>query len=309
MLPAASRIASAQSYPTRPVRIIVGFGAGSSPDITARLIGQRLSERLGQPFIIDDRPGAGSNIGTEAVVRALPDGHTLLWVTTANTVSATFYDKLGFNFVRDITPVVAIARFPNVMVVNPQVPATSVPQFIAYAKANPGKINMASAGNGQTDHISGELFKMMAGVELVHVPYRGSGPAVTDLIGGQVQVHFGIMASAIGYIRDGRLRPLAVTTAQRWDGLPDLPTVAEFVPGYETSSWHGLGVPKDTPAAIIDKLNQEINAALADPDIKTRLGDLGGTVIGGSRAAFAEFITTETAKWAEVIKFAGIKVD
>ena len=264
-LPAVSRIAWAQAYPTRPVRIIVGFAAGGAADIIARLIGQWLSERLGQPFVIENRPGAGSNIATEAVVRAPPDGYTLLLVGTANAINATLYDKLNFNFIRDIAPVAGIIRVPNVMVVNPSVPAKTVPEFIAYAKANPGKINMASGGIGTAAHVSGELFKMMAGVDMVHVPYRGAAPALTDLLGGQVQVMFASMPSSIEHIRAGKLRALAVTTATRSEALPDIPTVGEFVPGYEASAWYGVGAPKDTPAEIVDKLNKEINAASPIP--------------------------------------------
>jgi tripartite-type tricarboxylate transporter receptor subunit TctC len=285
------------------VRIILGFAAGGGADITARLIGQWLSERLGQQFLIDNRPGGGGNIGTEAVARASPDGYTLLMAGAYNAINATFYDKLNFNFIRDIAPVAAIIRQPLVMAVHPSVPAKTVPEFIAHAKANPGKINMASGGNGTTPHVAGELFKMMTGVNLVHVPYRGGGPALTDLIAGQVQVYF------IEYIRAGRLRPLAVATATRSDALPDLPTVAEFVPGYETSLWLGLGAPKATPAEIVDKLNEEVNAALDDPKMKARLADLGGVALPGSPAEFGKLIADETEKWAKVIKFAGIKAE
>ena len=281
------------------------FAPGGGADIIARLIGQWLSERLGQPFIIENRPGAGSNIATEAVVHAPADGYTLLLVSPANAINATLYDKLNFNFIRDIAPVAGIIRVPNVMVVNPSVPAKTVPEFIAYAKANPGKLNMASAGIGTAPHVAGELFKMMAGVDMVHVPYRGDGPALTDLIGGQVQVMFAAMPSSIEYIRAGKLRALAVTTATRSEALPDIPTVGDFVPGYEASGWYGIGAPKNTPAEIIDKLNKEINAGLADPKIKARLADLGGTVLPGSPADFGKLIADETEKWAKVIKFAG----
>jgi tripartite-type tricarboxylate transporter receptor subunit TctC len=309
-LPAVSRFASAQTYPSRPVRIVVGFAAGSSPDITARLMAQWLSERLGQQFIIDNRPGAGTNIATEAVVRAPPDGYTLLWVTAPNTINATLYDKLNFNFIRDIAPVAPFVRVPNVIVVNPAVPARTVPEFIAYAKANPGKINMASSTIGGTDHVSGELFKMMAGIDLVLVPYRGGGAALfSDLFSGQVQVNFSALAAAIGYIRGDKLRALAVTTTTRSDAMPDIPTVSEFLPGYEASSWHGVGLPKSTPAEIIDKLNNQINAALADPQMKTRLAEFGGMPLVGSPAYFGKFITDETEKWGKVVKFAGIKPD
>ena len=270
-------------------------------------MGQWLSERLGQPFIIENRPGGGGNIGTEAVVRAPADGYTLLLVGTFNAINATLYDKLNFNFIRDIAPVAGIIRGAYVLVVNPSVPAKSVPEFIAYAKANPRKLNMASAGTGTGPHIAGELFKMMAGVDMVHVPYRGGGPALTDLLGGQVQVYFPTTVASIGYIRAGRLRALAVTTATRSDALPDIPTVGEFVPGYEASTWYGVGAPKATPAEIVEKLNKEINAGLADPKIKARLADLGGDVLAVSPADFGKFIADETEKWAKVIKFAGIK--
>ena len=306
-LPAVSRIARAQTYPTRPVRIIVGFPPGGAADIAARLMGQWLSERLGQPFVIENRPGAGSNIATEAVVRAPADGYTLLLVSTSNAINATLYDKLNFNFIRDIAPVAGIIRVPHVMEVNPSVPAKTVPEFIAYAKANPGKINMASAGIGAAPHVSGELFKMMTGVDMVHVPYRGAAPALTDLLGGQVQVMFDTMPSSIEYIRAGKLRALAVTTATRSEALPDIPTVGDFVPGYEASAWYGVGAPKNTPAEIVDKLNKEINAGLADPKMKARLADLGGTVLAGSPADFGKLIADETEKWAKVVKFAGIK--
>ena len=306
-LPALSQIAWAQAYPSRPVRLIIGYSPGASADVTARLIGQWLSERLGQPVVVESRPGAGTNIATEAVVRAPADGYTLLMVGTAQAINATFYNKLNFHFIRDITPVAGLIRFPNVIVVNPSVPAKTVPELIAYAKASPGKISMASAGIGSGPHVAGELFKMMTGVDMVHVPYRGGGPALTDLIAGQVQVYFPTTVSSIGYIRGGRLRALAVTTATRSDALPDIPTVAEFLPGYEASFWYGVGVPKNTPTDIVDKLNREVNAALADPKMRARLADLGGTPLPGSSADFGKLIADETEKWGKVIKSAGIK--
>jgi tripartite-type tricarboxylate transporter receptor subunit TctC len=308
-LPAASRIARAQTYPSRPVRIIVGFAAGSAFDILARLIGQRLSERLGQPFIIENRPGAGGNIGTEAAVRARPDGYTFLITGSPDAINATLYDKLNFNFIRDIAPVAGIARAPNVMVVHPSFPAKTVPEFIAYAKANPGRISMASAGIGSATHMSGELFKMMAGVNMVHVPYRGQASALTDLLGGQVQVDFATMPPSIEYVRAGKLRALAVTSAMRSEALPDLPIMGEFLPGYEASLVTGLAVPRNTPAEIIDKLNKEINAALADPTIKAHLADLGGTALAGSPADFGKLIADETDKWRKVIRAGNIKAE
>jgi len=308
-LPAVSRIARAQPYPTRPVRLIVPVAPAGANDITARLIGQWLSERLGQQFVIDNRPGGGANIGTEAVVHAPADGYTLLMVGGYNAINATLYQKLNFNFIRDIAPVATLTRSSIVMVVNPSVAAKTVPEFIAYAKANSGKINMASPGSGTTSHIAGELFKMMAGVDMVHVPYRGGGPALTDLISGQVQVMFVTIVSPIEYIRAGRLRALAVTTETRSEALPDIPSVGEFLPGYEASNWFGVGAPKATPAEVVDKLNKEINAGLADPKIKARLADLGSTPLVGSPAEFGKFIADETEKWAKVIKFAGIKAD
>ena len=306
-LPSVSRVARAQAYPTRPVRIIVSFPAGSSGDIIARLMGQWLSERLGQPFVTENRPGAGANIGTEAVVRAPPDGYTLLLVASANAINATLYDKLDFNFIRDIAPVATIIRGPFVMVVNPSVPSRTVPEFIAYAKANPGKINFASVGNGTTPHVGGELFKMMTGVNMVHVPYRGLPPALTDLIAGQVQMSFVAAVASIEYIRAGKLRALAVTTTTRSDVLPDLPTVGEFLPGFEASIWLGIGAPKNTPTEIVDRLNKEINAGLADPTIKARLTDLGSTTLTGSPSDFGKLIADETKKWAKVIRAANIK--
>jgi len=306
-LPAVSRFAWAQAYPARPVRIIAATGPGSAPDILARLLGQWLSERLGQQFVTENRPGGGNTIGTEAVVRAPPDGYTLLLVDGTASINATLYEKLNYNFIRDIATVAGIVRLPNLMMVNPSVPTKTVPEFIAYAKANPGKINMASPGIATPGHVAGELFKMMTGIEMVHVPYRGGAPALTGLIGGQVQVMFLSPAATIEYIRSGRLRALAVTTTTRWEGLPDIPTVDEFVPGYETSIVLGVGVPKATPVEIIDKLNREINAALADPKIKARLAVLGGTVLPGSPADFGKLIAEETEKWGKVIKFAGIK--
>jgi tripartite-type tricarboxylate transporter receptor subunit TctC len=306
-LPAVSRFAWAQAYPTRPVRIVVGLAPGGTNDFVARLMGQWLSERLGQQFVIENRPGAGGNIGTEAVVRAPADGYTLLLVGAWSAFNATLYAKLNYNFIRDIAPVASIGRVPLVMVVNPSVPAKTVPEFIAFAKANPGKISMASAGNGTTPHVAGELFKMMAGVDLIHVPYRGNGPAITDLLGGQVQVLFAGAPESIEHIRAGRLRPLAVTDTTRLEVLSDIPTVAEFVPGYEASAWFGVGAPRNTPAEIIHSLNKEINAALADPNMKARLADLGGTVLAGSPADFGKLIAEETEKWGKVIRAANIK--
>jgi tripartite-type tricarboxylate transporter receptor subunit TctC len=306
-LPAISRVAWAQTYPTRPMRMIVGAPPGGAIDILARLIGQWLSEHLGQPVIVESKPGAGTNVGTEFVVRALPDGYTLLLVAPPSATNATLYEHLGFNFIRDIAPIAGIMRVPNIMSVNPSVPVKTVPEFIAFAKANPGKINMASGGNGTSPHMAGELFKMMAGVDLVHVPYRGEAPAVTDLLGGQVQVMFATATVSIENIRAGRLRALAVSTATRFDALADLPTIGDFVPGYEASAFFGVGAPKNTPAEIINELNKEINAALADPKFKARLADLGGTVLAGSPADFGKLIADETEKWGKVVKFAGIK--
>jgi tripartite-type tricarboxylate transporter receptor subunit TctC len=309
VLPTVSHIAWAQTYPSRPVRIVVGFPPGGPTDIAARLIGQSLSERLGQSFVIENRPGAGSNIGTEAVVRAPPDGYTLFLAYSANAINATLYDKLNFNFIRDIAPVAAINREPLVMLVNPSFPAKTVPEFIAYAKANPGKINFASGGNGTPPHVSGELFKMMTGVNLVHVPYRGGAPALTDLLGGQVQVMFVAISASIEYVRAGNLRSLAVTTASRSDALPNIPTVGDFIPGYEASTWGGIGAPKGTPAEIIDKLNKEINAGLVDPKVKARLANMGSTALPGSPADFGKLIAEETEKWAKVVKLSGAKPD
>ena len=306
-LPAVSRIAWAQAYPARPVRIIVGFPPGGPSDILARLIGQRLSERLGQPFIIENRPGATGNIGTEAVVRAPADGHTLLLVVPSNGIAHVLYDKLNFNFIRDTAPVAGISNGPLVMEVNPTVPAQTVPEFIAYAKANPGKINFASPGNGSTIHLCGELFKMMTGVNMVHVPYRGNAPALTDLLAGQVQMMFADTPSSIEHLRAGKLRALAVTTAMRSDVLPEIPTVSEFIPGFEASNWFGVAAPKNTPLEIIDKLNKEINVALAEPKIKARLGDLGAAALAGSPADFGKLISEEAEKWGKVIRAANIK--
>jgi tripartite-type tricarboxylate transporter receptor subunit TctC len=306
-LPAVSCDREAQIYPSRPITIIVAFSAGGGLDIVARLMGQWLSERLGQAFVIENRPGAGGNIGTEAVVRAPSDGYTLLLVAPPNAINATLYDKLNFNFIRDIAPVASIARSPLVMVVNPSVPAKTVPEFIAYAKANPGKINMASSGIGSANHLSGEMFKAMTGVDMIHLPYRAD--VFSDLISGQVQVYFGAMAASIEYIRAGRLRAVAVTTATRLAALPDLPTVGEFVPGYEWSSWYGIGAPKGTPAEIVDTLNRAVNAGLADPKLKARFADLGATVLAGSPADFGKLLAEETEKCAKIVKFAGIKAD
>jgi tripartite-type tricarboxylate transporter receptor subunit TctC len=306
-LPVVSRVASAQTYPAKPVRWIVGFAPAGPNDITARLLGQWLSERLGQPFIIENRPGAGSNIATEVVVNAAPDGYTILMVSAPNAINATLYDKLNFNFMRDIAPVASIMRVPNVMTVNPSVPAKTVPEFIAYAKENSGKLNFASSGVGAANHMSGELFKAMTGINMTHVPYRSSGPALTDLIGGQVQVMFDAITSSIEYIKAGKLRALAVTTARRSDLLPDIPTMSDFVPGYEVSNWFGIGAPKNMPVEIVDKLNKEVNAGLADPKLNVRFADLGGTVLVGSPADFRKLITEETEKWAKVIRAANIK--
>jgi tripartite-type tricarboxylate transporter receptor subunit TctC len=299
--------ATAQDYPTRPVRLIVGVPAGGPADAIARLMGQWLSKRLNQPIVIENRPGAGMNIATEAVVRATADGYTLLWITSTNTINAALYEKLNYNFIRDIAPIGSISHMPLVMTVSPAVPAKTIPEFIAYAKVNPGKLNFGSAGNGTPMHVSGELFKMMTGVNMVHVPYRGEAPMLTDLLGGQVQVVFGTVAATIEQIRAGKLRALAVTTATRSDMLPDLPTLGDFVPGYETSGWFGVGAPRNTPIEIINKLNREINAGLADPTMKSRLAELGSMVFASSPAEFGKRIAEETEKWAKVVKFAGIK--
>ncbi|HEY7302345.1 MAG TPA: tripartite tricarboxylate transporter substrate binding protein [Xanthobacteraceae bacterium] len=306
-LPAASRFARAQNWPSRPVHIVAAFAAGGGVDITARLIGQWLSQRLGQSFIIDNRPGAGGNIGTETVVNAPADGYTLLLATLPNAVNARLYEKLNFDFIRDIAPVAGIIRVPMVILLHPSVPARTVPEFIAYAKANPGKVNMASAGTGSAPHMAGELFNFMAGTKLVHVPYRGQGPALTDLLGGQVQVLFATTPGTTDYIKTGQLRGLAVTTALRAAVLPDLPSAGDFVPGYEASQWYGLGAPRRTPAGIVERLNREINAALSDPGMKARLADLGGEPLAGSPADFGKLIAEETAKWGKVVKFAGLK--
>jgi tripartite-type tricarboxylate transporter receptor subunit TctC len=306
-LPAASRIAAAQAYPTRPVRIVVGFTAGGSTDIGARLIGQWLQERLGQSFVIENRPGAGTNIATESVVRAAPDGYTLLMIGPSSAVNATLYDKLNFVFLRDIAPVASLIRQPQVMLANPSLAAKSVPELIAYAKANPGKITMASAGIGSTGHLVGEFFKLTAGVDFVHVPYRGAGPALTDLLGGQVLISFAGISGSIEYVRSGKLRALAITTAARSEALPDVPTVSEFLPGFEAGDWLGVGAPKNTPAEIVDRLNKEVTAGVADPKIKARFADLGGTPLALTPAEFGKLLADETQKWAKVIRAANIK--
>jgi tripartite-type tricarboxylate transporter receptor subunit TctC len=307
-LPTVSRGVHAQAYPQRPVRLIVPFASGGASDILARLIGQWLSERMGQPFVIEMRPGAGGNVGTEAVVNAPPDGHTLLMVNAApSAINATLYDKLSFNFLRDIAPVGGVVRTPLVLLVNPSFPVQSVPELIAFAKANPGKVNMASAGNGTPPHVAGELLKIMAGIDIVHVPYRGGGPALVDLLGGQVQMMFGVITSSMEYIKAGKLRPLAVSTALRAPALPDLPTVGDFLPGYEASDWYGICAPRGTPAEIIGKLNAEINAGLADPKLKARLADLGASVLPGSPAEFGKLIADETEKWGKVVRAAHMK--
>jgi tripartite-type tricarboxylate transporter receptor subunit TctC len=308
-LPFAPLIARAQTYPSRQVRWIVGYAAGGGNDVAARLMGHWLTERLGQPFVIENRPGANSNIGTEAVVRAPPDGYTLLLVSAANAINATLYNNLNFNIARDIAPIAGLLAATSVMMVHPSVPAKTVPEFITYAKANPGKINMGSGGSGAPSHVAGELFKIMAGVGMVHVPYRGMAPAFNDLIAGQVQVVFGALTSSVEYVKAGRLRALAVTTAKRSEALPDIPTVGEFVSGYEASQWYGVGAPKNTPIEIVDKLSKAIDAGLADPKMKARFAELGGTVLPGSPADFGKLIVDETEKWRMVIRFANIKPD
>jgi tripartite-type tricarboxylate transporter receptor subunit TctC len=308
-MPALPRVASAQAYPSRSVRIIVGTAAGGGMDIAGRVIAQALTERLGQQFFVEDRPGAGTNVGTELVVRSTPDGYTLLLSSAANAINATLYQNLNFSFIRDIAPVATIARVPQVMEVHPSVPAKTVPEFIAYAKANPHKINMASAGNGSVQQVAGELFKMMAGVDMVHVPYKGAGPALVDLLGGQMQVMFDTTPGSIEHIKAGQLRALAVTTTSRAAALPDLPTMGDFVPGYEASQWYGLVAPKDTPASIVERLNHEVNAALATPGMKTRLADLGGAPLAGTPAEFGDLIVKDTEKWGKVVKFSGATVE
>jgi tripartite-type tricarboxylate transporter receptor subunit TctC len=308
-LPAVSRVAWAQTYPTRPVRLVVPFAAGGPSDIAARLIGQSLTERLGQQIIVENRPGAGSNIGTEVVVRAPADGYTLLMVGNSSAVNATLYEKLNFNFIRDVAPVAGVMRIPMVVTVNPSIAAKTISEFIAFAKANPGSLSMASGGNGSASHITGELFKLMTGVNLQHVPYRGEAPALTDLLGGQVQVMFPTLPTALEHIRSNKLRALAATTAVRLEVLPDIPTVGDFVPGYEASAWVGIVTPRNTPAEVVDKLNSEINAGLADPKLRARFAEVGSTVFPGLPADFGKFIVEETEKWGKVVKFAGIKAD
>ena len=307
-LPAVARVARAQGYPSRSIRLILGYPPGGSADITARLTAQWLGERLGQQVIVESRAGGGTNIATEAVINAPPDGYTLLLVAPANAINATLYEKMNHVFLRDIMPISGLIRFPNVVVVNPDVPVKSIPELIAYAKANPGKLNMASSGNGSTIHVSGELFKMMTGVNMIHVPYRGGALALTDMIGGQVQVMFDNIPTAMEHVRSGKLRGLAVTGAGRSETLPDLPTVADFVPGYEATSWYGLGAPKGTPAEIIEKLNREVNAILADPKTKARFAELGASLLPGSAADFGKLVADETEKWGKVVKFSGAKV-
>ena len=309
LAPMLAPMVRAQVYPSRPVRLIVGFAAGGPVDIVARLMGQWLSDRLGQQFVVENRAGGGGNVATEAVVNATPDGYTLLMVSPSNTVNTTLYEKLSFNFTRDTAPVAGIMRTPNVMVVDPSFPATTVPDFISYARRNPGAINMASAGNGTSQHVAGELFKMMAGINMVHVPYRGAAPALTDLFGGRVHVMFGTTPASIEFIRAGKLRPLAVTTTARWEGLPDVPTISDFVPGYEASGWFGVCAPRNTPSNVIGILNREINAGLNDPKLRARLEGLGGTVLVGSPADFGRLLAEETEKWGKVVKFAGAKPD
>ena len=305
--PILPRLATALDYPTRPTRVVAGFAAGGGVDITARLIGQWLADRLGQPFVVENRTGAGGNIGTETVVNAAPDGYTLLLATVPNAVNASLYEKLSFNFVRDITPVAGVIGVPMVVLVNPGVPAQTLPAFISYAKANPGKVNMASAGSGSAPHMAGELFKMMTGIDMVHVPYRGQGPAMTDLLSGQVQILFAAAPGTADFIKTGKLRALAVTTAARMQEQPDIPTVGDFVPGYEASQWYGFAAPKNTPAEIVDKLNKEINMAIADPAMKARLAAIGGRTMPGSPSDFGNLIADETEKWAKVVRAGGLK--
>jgi tripartite-type tricarboxylate transporter receptor subunit TctC len=308
-LPALSTAARAETWPTRPVRLVVGYTPGGSADLTARLMGQWLSERLGQAFVVENRPGGGTNIATEAALRSPPDGYTLLVAAPANAVNATLYDKLNFNFLNDAEPVAGIIRFPNVVVVNPSVPVKSIPELIAYAKANPGKLNMASSGNGSTIHMSGELFKMLTGINMVHVPYRGGAPALTDMISGQVQVMFDNIPTCAEHVKSGKLRGLAVTSTTRTEVLPDLPTVSDFLPGYEASAWYGFVAPKNTPVDVIDTLNKATNAALADSTVKTRFTELGAILLPGSPADFGKLLADETEKWGKVVKFAGAKVE
>ena len=308
-LPMTSQVAWAQAYPARPVRWIIGFAPGGTTDVISRLIVQYLTEHLGQPFIVESRPGAATNLATEMVTRSPADGYTLLFIGSPNAINTSLYTRLNFNFSRDIAPVAAIVSVPTIMVVHPSVPVTTVPEFIAYAKANPGKINMASSGIGSTPHLAGELFKMMAGVDIQHVPYRGAAPAMTDLLAGQVQVYFVTTPSSMQYIKSGQIRAIAVTTAKRLPELPGLPAISEFVPGYDASAWYGLGAPKDTPKDIIDKLNREINAAVANASIKKRFDDLGCTIIAGSPADLAKLIADDTERWAKVVRFAGLKAD
>ena len=308
-LPASSRLARAQAYPSRPVRLIIGYTPGGSADLTARLMGQWLSEKLGQSFVIENRPGGGTNIATEAALRSPPDGYTLLLVAPANAINATLYDKLNFNFIKEVEPVAGLIRFPNVVVVNPAVPVKTIPELIAYAKANPGKLNMASSGNGSTIQMSGELFKMLTGINMVHVPYRGGAPALTDLIAGQVQVMFDNLPTCAEHVKSGKLRGLAVTSTTRSEVLPDLPTVADFLPGYEASAWYGIGAPKGTPAEIVDRLNKTVNEILADPKVKAKFSEYGAILLPGSAADFGKLLADETEKWGKVVKFAGAKVD
>ena len=308
-LPASSRLVHAQNYPSRPVRLIIGYTPGGSADLTARLMGQWLSEKLGQSFVIENRPGGGTNIATEAALRAPPDGYTLLLVAPANAINATLYEKLNFNFIQEVEPIAGLIRFPNVVVVNPSLPIKTIPELIAYAKANPGKLNMASSGNGSTIHMSGELFKMLTGINMVHVPYRGGAPALTDLIGGQVQVMFDNIPTCAEHVKSGKLRGLAVTSATRSEILPDLPTVADFLPGYEASAWYGIGAPKGTPGEVVDRLNKTINEILADPKVKAKFSEYGAMLLPGSPADFGKLLAEETEKWGKVVKFSGAKVD
>jgi tripartite-type tricarboxylate transporter receptor subunit TctC len=308
-LPAVSRIANAQAYPTKPIRLVIGYTPGGSADMTARLMGQWLSERLGQTVVIENRPGAGTNLATETVVRAPADGYTVLLVAPANAINATLFDKLNHNFMRDIMPVAGINRFSNVMEVHPSVPAKTVPEFIAYAKANPGKLSMASSGAGSTIHLSGELFKMLTGIQITHVPYRGSAPALTDMISGQVHVMFDNIPTSLPHTRAGKLRPLAVTSTARSELMPEVPVLADYLPGYEASAWYGLGVPRGTPAEAINKLNATVNAILADPAVKKRFAEVGATLISTSPADFGKYVADETEKWGKVVKFSGAKPD